>query len=603
MLSTLGDLTSGMAAAGLLLLAGAVGCGSAESVTPAPGADGPAAVPAGEIRFTDRAREAGLDFEHFNGMSGEYYFSEMMGPGAALFDMDDDGDLDAYLVQGRMLGEGRTLADALMPPAPGVPLPLTDRLYRNDLEVHADGARTLRFTDVTTGSGLDVGSYGMGVAAGDFDNDGRVDLYRTRNGANQLFRNNGDGTFTDVTGRSGTGDESWGVSASFVDVDGDGWLDLYVGNYVEYDLEAGTPCFTLTGERDYCAPKSYLPSPDRLYRNNGDGTFDDVTAASGIGSRHGPALGVLTADFDADGWMDIYVANDGEPNQLWINGRDGTFEDRALLAGVAVDLAGDVEASMGVDAGDFDADGDDDLFMTHVSAETNTLYVNGGAGFFEDRSAMTGLGAPSLPYTGFGTAWVDFDNDGWLDLLAVNGDVQAIEGLVRAGDPFPLHQPNQVFRNRGGEAFDDVTAGAGAVFELSDVGRGAAFGDVDNDGDVDVLVANNNGPARLLVNDTGQRRRWVGLRLIDGRGRDALGARVGVSRESGPVLWRRARADGSYASASDPRVVVGLGTAESVTGVRVEWPGGRVEDWDDVPVDGWTTLTEGTGRPAGAERE
>ncbi len=603
MLSTVGDLRAGMAATGLLILAGAAGCGSAESVSPGPAADGPAAVPTGDIRFTDRAREVGLDFEHFNGMSGEYYFSEMMGPGAALFDMDDDGDLDAYLVQGQMLGAGRTLDDALTPPPPGVPLPLTDRLYRNDLEVHADGARTLRFTDVTAGSGLDVRNYGMGVAAGDFDNDGRVDLYRTRIGANQLFRNNGDGTFTDVTGRSGTGDEAWGVSASFVDVDRDGWLDLYVGNYVEYDLEAETPCFTVAGERDYCAPKSYPPVPDRLYRNNGDGTFDDVTAASGIGSRYGPALGVLTADFDADGWMDIYVANDGEPNQLWINGHDGTFEDRALLAGVAVDLAGDVEASMGVDAGDFDADGDDDLFMTHVSAETNTLYVNGGAGFFEDRSAMTGVGAPSLPYTGFGTAWVDFDNDGWLDLLAVNGDVQAIEGLVRAGDPFPLHQPNQVFRNRGGEAFDDVTAGAGAVFELSEVGRGAAFGDVDNDGDVDVLVANNNGPARLLVNDTGQRRRWVGLRLIDGRGRDALGARVGVSRESGPVLWRRYRADGSYASASDPRVVVGLGTAESVTRVRVEWPGGRVEDWEDVPVDGWTTLTEGTGRPAGAERE
>ncbi len=597
------DLRLGMATAGPLVLVAAAGCGSPESVSPESGADGPSAVPAGEIRFTDRAQEVGVDFKHFNGMSGEYYFSEMMGPGAALFDMDNDGDLDAYLVQGQMLGAGRGLDVASMSPASGVPLPLTDRLYRNDIEVHADGTRTLRFTDVTAGSGLDVRSYGMGVAVGDFDNDGRGDVYRTRIGANQLFRNNGDGTFADVTERSGTGDESWGVSASFVDVDGDGWLDLYVGNYVEYDLETETPCFRVTGERDYCAPKSYPPAPDRLYRNNGDGTFADVTMESGIGSSHGPALGVLTADFDSDGWMDIYVANDGEPNQLWINGQDGTFEDRALLAGVAVDVAGDVEASMGVDAGDFDADGDDDLFMTHVSAETNTLYVNGGAGFFEDRSAMIGVGAPSLPYTGFGTAWVDFDNDGWLDLLAVNGDVQAIEGLVRAGDPFPLHQPNQVFRNRGGETFDDVTAGAGVVFELSEVSRGAAFGDIDNDGDVDVLVANNNGPARLLVNETGDRRRWVGLRLIDRRGRDALGARVGVWRESGPVLWRRARADGSYASANDPRVVVGLGTADRVTRVRVQWPGGRVEDWEDVAVDGWTTLTEGTGQLVGAEPE
>ena len=340
-----------------------------------------------------------------------------------------------------------------------------------------------------------------------------------------------------------------------------------------------------------------------LYRNNGDGTFDDVTAAAGVGRRYGPALGVLTADFDADGWMDIYVANDGEPNQLWINGRDGTFEDRALLAGVAVDFVGDAEASMGVDVGDFDADGDDDLFMTHVSAETNTLYVNGGDGFFEDRSAMTGVGAPSLPYTGFGTAWVDFDNDGWLDLLAVNGDVQAVESLVLAGDPFPLHQRNQVFRNRGGEGFDDVTAGAGPAFDLSEVGRGAAFGDVDNDGDVDVLVANNNGPARLLINDVGGRNGWVGLRLLGRHGRDALGARVGVSRESGPVLWRRARADGSYASANDPRVFVGLGEVDAVTRVRVEWPGGAVEDWTEVPVGGWTTLTEGTGRAVAAEVE
>ena len=610
MLCTVRGLRPGMAAAGLLLVAWGSGCGSAAPVSPVSGADGEApagdaaANPAGEIRFTDRAREVGLDFVHFNGMSGEFYFSEMMGPGAALFDMDDDGDLDAYFVQGQMLGAGRTLADALTPPAPDLPLPLTDRLYRNDLEVNADGTRTLRFTDVTAGSGLDVRTYGMGVAAGDFDNDGRVDLYRTRIGANQLFRNNGDGTFADVTERSGAGDGVWGVSASFVDFDGDGWLDLYVGNYVDYDLEDESPCFTVTGERDYCAPKSYPAAPDRLYRNNRDRTFADVTAAAGIGGRRGPALGVLTADFNRDGWMDIYVANDGEPNQLWINRQDGTFEDRALLSGVAVDVAGDVEASMGVDAGDFDADGDDDLFMTHVSAETNTLYVNAGDGFFEDRSAMTGVGAPSLPYTGFGTAWVDFDNDGWLDLLAVNGDVQVIERLVQAGDPFPLHQRNQVFRNRGGEGFDDVTAGAGPVFELSEVGRGAAFGDVDNDGDVDVLVVNNNGPARLLINDAGHRKRWVGLRLLGGEGRrDALGARVGVSRESGPVLWRRARADGSYASANDPRVVVGLGTADAVTRVRVEWPGGRVEDWTDVPVGGWTTLTEGSGQPAGAERD
>ncbi len=575
---------------------GAPGSGDVESAEAGGAASSPAGAPA-EAWFTDRAREAGIDFEHFNGMSGEFHLAEIMGPGAALFDMDNDGDLDAYLVQGRMLGEGKSLEDALIPPGPHVRLPLTDRLYRNDLEIDADGVRTLRFTDVTEGSGLDARSYGMGVAAADFDNDGWVDLYRTRLGANQLFRNNGDGTFRDVSRRAGVEDAGWGVSASFLDLDRDGWLDLYVGNYVRYSPEDEESCLTPTGERDYCAPKSYAPAPDRLYRNRGDGTFADVTASAGIAREYGPALGVLGADFDADGWVDIYVANDGEPNQLWINGQDGTFTNGALLAGVAVDRGGDTEASMGVDTGDFDADGDDDLFMTHVTAETNTLYVNVGGGFFEDRSAGSGLGAPSMPYTGFGTAWADFDNDGWLDLLAVNGHVLIIESLAAAGDPFPLHQRNQLFRNLEGRGFEDFSDRAGPALRLSEVSRGAAFGDVDNDGDVDVLLANNNGPARLLVNEVGQESPWLGLRLVSAAGpRDAPGARVGVFRAEGPVLWRRARSDGSYASASDPRVVVGLGERGEATGVRVEWPSGRVEDWSAVPVRSWTTLTEGTGQ-------
>ena len=604
-------LRTGFAAPLLLILATASGCNPAGSGAPASEVEESAvAGDAASTResapldpwFTDRARETGIDFEHFNGMSGEFHLAEIMAPGAALFDMDSDGDLDVYLVQGQMLGAGKSLDDALIPPPPQVPLPLTDRLYRNDLEVHADGGRTLRFTDVTEGSGLDVGSYGMGVAAGDFDNDGWVDLYRTRLGANQLFRNNGDGTFRDVSRRAGVGDSGWGVSASFLDIDRDGWLDLYVGNYVVYDPEDEERCLTPTGERDYCAPKSYPPAPDRLYRNRGDGTFTDVTATAGVGREYGPGLGVLGADFNADGWVDIYVANDGEPNQLWMNRQDGTFGNGALLAGVAVDRGGDTEASMGVDAGDFDADGDDDLFMTHVTAETNTLYVNVGSGFFEDRTAMIGLGAPSMPYTGFGTAWADFDNDGWLDLLAVNGHVLVVEGLVAAGDPFPLHQRNQLFRNLSGQGFEDLSDRAGPAFALSEVSRGAAFGDVDNDGDVDVLVANNNGPARLLINEVGQRNAWLGLRLVGGAGpRDMAGARVGVIRARGPVLWRRSRTDGSYASASDPRVVVGLGRASEVTAVRVEWPSGRVEEWNDVPVRRWTTLNEGTGQRLRAE--
>ena len=594
-------LGGGAAAGALLAVLCSVGTG-----VPSGGAHAAAqspASPAGDAWFIDRAGETGIDFVHFNGASGQLYVSEILGPGAAMFDFDDDGDLDVYVVQGRRLGPGAAVEPATVPPGGSPP---GDRLYRNDLVVHADGTRTLRFTDVTAGSGLESGEYGMGVAAGDVDNDGRIDLYRTALGPNQLFRNDGDGTFTDVTGQAGVGEPRWSVSASFADVDRDGWLDLFVGNYLDHRLDAPQPeCFTRTGERDYCGPSAFASVPDRLYRNRGDGTFVDVTASSGVAREHGAALGVAAFDADGDGWADIYVANDGEPNQLWMNQGDGTFTNGALLAGAALNDNGRTEGSMGVDAGDFDGDGDDDLFMTHLTRETNTLYVNDGLGLFEDRTATIGLGAPSLAYTGFGTGWLDFDNDGWLDLLAVNGAVQASHqrfaggaggAFARSGEPPPLDQPNQLFRNLGNGRFDEVTRQAGPVFGLSEVSRGAAFGDVDNDGDVDALVTNNAGRPRLLINEVGHRNRWVGLRLVGGPGRrDMLGARVGVFRDVGPPLWRRARADGSYASANDPRVLVGLGDAAAVRRVRVAWPSGREEDWTDLAVDRWLTLEEGAG--------
>ena len=544
--------------------------------------------------FTDRAEEAGLHFEHFNGMSGEFYFPEIMPPGVGLLDVDNDGDLDVYLVQGQLLGAGTTMDRALFPP-PG-PVPLTGRLYRNDLAVQADGTRTLRFTDVTDASGIDARGYGMGVAAGDVDNDGRVDLYLTNLGPNQLLRNNGDGTFSDVSRQSGLDDAGWGVSASFVDYDRDGWLDLYVGNYVDYRIEADQECPSETGRVGYCVPQVYRAQPDRLYRNRGDGSFVDVTATALTAATFGRALGVATADFDGDGWLDIFVANDGEENRLWMNRRDGTLADAGLLSGTALNGDGDAEGSMGVDAGDFDNDGDEDLFMTHLTTETNTLYVNDGTGRFDDRSALSGLGPPSLPLTGFGTAWLDFDNDGWLDILTVNGRVSRTE--ERANEPFPYDQPKQLFRNLGDGRFEDVTGRAGAVFAVSEVGRGAAFGDVDNDGDIDVLVGNDSGRVRLLVNQVESSHHWLGLRLVGGARspRDMLGARVEVARSDGTTLWRRARADGSYGSANDPRVHVGLGDEADVLRVRVHWPGGQVEEWTDVAIDRWTTLTRGSGR-------
>ena len=513
-----------------------------------------------------------------------------MGAGAAVFDYDGDGDLDIYLVQSGSLAPGTPL----IPPPPD----LEDRLYRNDLEVRPDGTRLLQFTDVTRGSGIRTRGYGMGVAAGDIDNDGDVDLYVTGLGRNQLFRNNGDGTFADVSAASGTGDpDSWGVSAAFVDFDRDGWLDLFVGNYLRYSLATHIDCVGVAGLPDYCRPSAYRPQPTRLYRNRGNGTFADVTIASGLARQFGPALGVSTADFNGDGWIDIFVANDEQENQLWINQRNATFLNTALAAGAALGASGERKANMGVDAGDFDADGDEDLIITELVGQGSTLYVNDGTGQFEEQSARTGIRQASLPYTGFGTAWFDYDNDGWLDILAVNGEVnQNAPAAGRASDPFPFGQRKQLFRNAAGR-FEDVTSRAGRAFELVEVGRGAAFGDIDNDGDTDVVVTNGAGRVRLLTNNVGRRRHWLGLRLV-GRdiNRDMIGARVGIVRSNGPVLWRRARADGSYASANDPRVLVGLGEATEAVRVRVIWPTGESEEWDAVPIDRYTTLRQGTGR-------
>jgi hypothetical protein len=430
----------------------------------------------------------------------------------------------------------------------------------------------------------------MGVATGDIDHDGWIDLYVTGFGRNQMFRNNGDGTFRDVSQQSGTGDPaSWGVSAAFVDYDRDGRLDLFVGNYLNYSLKAHIACSGVSGLPDYCRPSAYRAQPSRLYHNQGGGTFADVTIASGLARQFGPALGVSTADFNGDGWIDIFVANDEQENLLWINQRDGTFRNTALLAGAALGLSGERKANMGVDAGDFDADGDEDLFITELITQGSTLYVNDGSGAFEEQSTRLGLRRPSLPYTGFGTAWLDYDNDGWLDILAVNGDVnQNVKDVNQKDDPFPLAQRNQLFQNRSG-LFEDVTARAGRALELVEASRGAAFGDIDNDGDTDVLIGNGAGRVRLLVNNIGSRSHWLGLRLVGDGGRDMVGARVAIIRTgvgpapqengNGPVLWRRARADGSYASANDPRVLVGLGSSTEAPLVRVIWPSGRTEEF------------------------
>jgi hypothetical protein len=544
--------------------------------------------------FTDRAKQSGLEFTHFNGMSGEFYYPEIMPPGVALFDYDNDGDLDVFVVQGQMLGSKPLSAAKPQPVGP-----LNSRLFRNDLTVAADGTRTLRFTDVTAASGIVTHGYAMGVTTGDFNNDGCVDLYVTVLGPNQLFRNNCDGTFTDVSKQSGTDDPGWSVSATFFDYDRDGWLDLFVGNYLQYNIEANIHCFSLSGSLDYCPPHVYRAAPSHLYHNNRDGTFTDVTLKAGLAREFGPALGSVAADFNGDGWVDLYVANDGQPNQLWINQHDGTFRNTALLAGAALSPEGSAKSSMGIDAADFDNDGDEDLFITELVGQGDDLYVNDGSGLFEDRSARSGIRLPSLPFTGFGAGWIDIDNDGWLDLVTANGAVtQNVESLAR-NEPFSLQQRKQVFRNRGNGQFEDATMAAGAAFQIPEVSRGLAFGDIDNDGDVDMVVGNDSGPLRLLVNNVGNRKHWVGLRLVgstsNGKARDMLGARVAVTTSNGRTLWRRSHSDGSYASASDPRVVVGLGDAQGAVKVRVIWPDGKSEIFDGVASDKYTVLEEGHG--------
>ena len=558
-----------------LALLPVLGCGSPQPEPPAqPPSNGvagmePAESPASPEQeiFVDRAEATGLHAMHLNGSDGHLYLAEIVGSGAAWLDVDNDGDLDAYVIQGGPLSVGT--------------LGAKDQLFQNQLVETGE----LSFVDVSDRAG-DLGSgYGMGVASGDIDNDGFVDLYITQFGSNQLLHNQGDGTFRDITELSGTDDPRWSVSATFWDYDQDGRLDLFVGNYVDFTLTASKQCFSATSEPDYCSPISYRSLPDRLFRNLGADSvgrpprFEDTTAKSGLLSEHGPALGAVSADFNGDLRPDLYVANDEAANLMWINLGDGRFENQALLAGTAFNLEGEAEASMGLVAGDCDGDGDEDLFMTHLQNETNTLYRNDGSGLFADSTLGSGLDLSSRRFTGFGTGWIDFDHDSRLDLLVVNGAVRMKAELQRAGDRFPLHEPNQLMRQLENGRFEDISARAGRVFELSEVSRGAAFGDVDNDGDTDVLVTNNAGPARLMINTVGQESSWLGFRLKR-HGRDDFGARVAVSLEDGRTLWRRVATDGSYASAGDPRVRVGLGEPGKavVRSVEIHWSDGEKQE-------------------------
>ena len=513
-------------------------------------------------RFVDATVEAGLDFTHASGMTGELWTLEIIGAGVGILDYDGDGRMDIWLVQGGPL-VGRATAE----------LP-SDRLFRNMGE--------LAFEDVTEKAGIAATRYGMGIATADVDNDGDMDVFVANYGANELWLNLGDGRFRNATADSGIAGERWSISASFADVDGDGLLDLYVANYLDFAIDTAKPCH-VAGQRSYCPPSLFPGVGDRLYRNLGGGRFQDVTVAAGIDVARAAGMGVIADDFDDDGQVDFYVANDGSANLLWINDGAGRFTDAGLSAGAAVNSAGSAEASMGVTAGDFDADGDSDLFLTHDTGETNTLYVNDGQGTFEDRTDIAGAAAGSLAFTGFGTGWVAVDNDGDLDLFAANGTVRFVPGQLAASDGPPLRQRNQLWLN---DASRYRRTAGGPAFALEHASRGTAFGDLDNDGDIDMVVANNYSRARLYRNDT-PRASWLGV-VVDAGTSPPIGARVWIDRPGiGPS---RVRTDGSYASAHDPRVVFGLGPANEPRRVTLRWPDGVERQFGPLPVNRYHIL-------------
>lgn len=550
------------------LLALAPGC--------AGGTVGPGPEPAPRPLFVERGRELGLDFVHRLGPEPTYFMPEIMGAGVALFDADGDGDLDVYLVNGAA------------PPGLAVGSdPPRNRLFRHE----ADGS----FTDVTAASGLGDPGFGMGVAVGDFDDDARPDVYVTNFGPNQLYRNRGDGSFERVTERAGVGDPGWGASAAFLDYDADGRLDLFVANYIE--LDPGTACHDPTGAPAYCDVGRFRGQTDRLFHNDGGGRFSDVTDPSGIGRvvRHG--LGVVATDLDGDGRIDIYVANDMDPNDLWINRGDGTFEERAVLAGAAFDAAGHAEAGMGLVCADLDGDGDLDLLSTHFHGESHTLYRNLGAGSFADGTADAGLLAASMAQTGFGAAAIDVEHDGDLDLVVANGHVYRV-GPAPGSRVAPFWadyaDTGSLFLSDGAR-FTDASQAAGEFGNDPQVGRGLAAGDLDGDGDLDFVTTSCSGPARLFFNESEKAGHWLIVRARVGPGRrDAEGAQVTVTAGGRRRVALAARAS-SYLSSGDPRAHFGLGGVEHVDAIEVLWPDGTRERFAGGAADREVEVVRGGG--------
>ena len=512
------------------------------------------------LRFTDQTLAAGIHFKHTNGASQQKYLPETMGAGGLFFDYNNDGHLDIYLVNsGTLSGAAQSLRQANH----------ANSLYRNN----GDGT----FVEVTEAAGLQQNQgYGMGCLAADYDNDGDADLYLTNFGKNQLYRNNGDGTFSDVTSRAGVGDVSWSVSASFGDFNSDGYLDLYVANYLDYQLETAHACF-LEGVHIYCGPHEYPGARDTLYRNNGDGTFTDVTTRAGLHPA-GKGLGVLFTDYNSDGSPDIFVANDAVPDFFYRNNGDETFTDVAITAGVAYNAEGRATASMGIAAGDYDNDGRLDLFVTNFSLEINSLFHNDSDGFYSMTTFETGLADPSFSQLGFGTQFLDADNDGTLELFVANGHVW--DNVSEITPSLSYKQQCQLFGNIGTGQYRNLSQTAGAFFKRRVVARGVATGDYNNDGAVDILVTCCGETPALLRNDTQtppRKHKWVKIRLVGTESnRDGIGAKVWVQTDQ-KTQFKEAICGGSYASGSDLTLHFGISTQETVQSIKVQWQSGRTQ--------------------------
>jgi hypothetical protein len=537
---------------------------------PAPQAPSP-------VTFTDISARAGVNFRHAASPTSQKYLPETMGGGVALFDYDNDERLDIYFTN------GAHIADPM--PAAAQPEKRDARYWNRLYRQKPDGT----FEDVTVRAGVQGSGYSMGAASADYDNDGFADLYVTAYGGATLYRNRGDGTFEDVTKRTNTFIDGWPTSAGWFDYDSDGRLDLFVARYMAWDFERGAVFCGDPRARAYCHPDTFKGASNVLLRQKPDATFEDVSAKAGITDASGKGLGVAFSDFDSDGRVDVFVANDSVRQQLYRNRGDGTFEDVAMMAGAGYDENGKTFAGMGIDAADYDNDGLSDVFITALSNETYPLFRNNGDLTFTYTTGTTGVGQITLLYSGWGARFADFDNDGWKDIFVAQSHV--LDTIERTTSYLKYKQTPLLMRNTS-KGFANVSATAGEPFQLPLAARGAAFGDIDNDGDTDAVVAQTDG-APLILRNNGTRHRWLGLRLTGTRSnRQALGARAVVTDSAGARQVYEVTTSGSYLSSNDPRLRIGLGAASGVRSVVVRWPDGRTQTLANLALDKYHTIVE-----------